>query len=187
MFNLADSAALCGLIAGYDNRFVNDKATRGAWLRAAERNGWTLDDAIEAVERFYNRPRQADDNLPRIVPGHIDMLIRQMTPGGTGPAPAREVLAKMREPLPETVTGPPASPELRARLHAQVTFELEAKRGRPSKVPARRPIRALPARKALEARRPEGVDVEAEREQARRQLRALTARSSDGPVKAFGG
>lgn len=171
--------ALCALIAGFDQRFELGKPTKAAWKIAANAGGWDFTAALEAVQRIYTRPLAPDENLPRIVPGHVTTAMRQARPGGAGPRSVAELRA--RQPA-----GTGSSTEHRRRLLDGVTAELEA-RGVRSRVKARQPawdpaqVRAdVDAPAALPAA---PVDLDA----ARARLRTMTRNSPSGPAGAFNG
>lgn len=149
MFTDAEATALTTLIAGYDNRFDNDRPARASWKRSANAEGWSFEAAVGAVQRFYTRPIAADESLPRIAPGHITTLIRQGRPGGSGPAPAHQVLATFGAAL---TVGRPSSPEHRAAVRAEVEAKLEEQLGRPSRIKARQPWHDGPVVRDLDER-----------------------------------
>ncbi|MBM4469843.1 hypothetical protein GS502_11015 [Rhodococcus hoagii] len=178
-WNDAMAEALCALIAGFDQRFETGTPATTAWRLAANAGGWDFKAALEAVQRIYTRPLAPDENLPRIVPGHVTTAMRQARPGGSGPRSVAELRA--RQPA-----GTGSSPEHRRRLLAGVAAELEA-RGVRSRVQARKPAwdadRVLPDVDAPAALPAAPVDLDA----ARTRLRAMTRNGADGPSGAFDG
>lgn len=150
MFTDAETTALTTLIAGFDNRFDNDRPARASWKRAANAEGWAFEAAVGAVQRFYSRPIAADESLPRIAPGHITTLIRQGRPGGSGPAPAQQVLATFGHAA--LTVGRPSTAEHRAEVRAEVAAKLEQQLGRPSRIKAREPWHDGPVVRDLDDR-----------------------------------
>jgi hypothetical protein len=92
----------------YDNRKPGQAATL-AWTEAANRAGWTLAEATDAVKEHYAH------SAAFLMPGHITALIetRRHPPRKSLPADSASVKAVL--PAPEA---PPASDEARAAAKA---------------------------------------------------------------------
>lgn len=87
----------------YDSRNI-DGLMAQAWQDAANRCGWTVDAAVEAIRRHYAT------ETARIMPGHVTALVRAARPVGNAPQ-YRRALAP----------APPASAETRDR-HYRALF-----------------------------------------------------------------
>lgn len=121
---------LLGVIAANDGRPLNDDV-KLVWGTAAAKHGWNLGDCLRAVEAFFESPLEANQRRPWFDPGHMRHMLRVVRPGGTGPAPARDLLA-----LP---AAPVASAERRAEHLAVVRAILEAQGVDPHPRPRIRP------------------------------------------------
>ncbi len=163
MFTDAEVIALCTLIAGFDNRFDNDRAARAAWRASASAEGWSFAEAAAAVTRFYTRPREADEGLPRIAPGHITSLIRGSRAGTASAPPARQVLD---DPVRGLTRAGGSSPEHRAKVRAELDAKMVRQlEGRPSSVRPRRPWHDGPVerpQRAIDAARVKAIARTAE-------------------------
>lgn len=93
---------LMQVVASYDGRKI-DGLIVDAWAESAGRARWDFRSASEAVHQHYV------NSTAWLMPGHVTELIRA---GKRHPAPADEVLALN--------AAPPASPERRAELMAQI-------------------------------------------------------------------
>lgn len=174
MFTEPEAIAFVSLISGLDSRFQNDKPTRSAWAIAARDGRWDFESACLAVRKFYSRPLEANESLPRIAPGHVTKQIRTLRPGGDGPRPAREILA---------LSGPGGSTAAhRSRLREEFAARQEASRA----------ARGVKARSRIKPRTPAPEPVERAGDEAagRRAVEALLGRGGfapEGPATAFGG
>lgn len=81
-----------------------------AWSEAARRGHWTCDTAVDAVHEHFAT------STVWVMPAHLTAIIKAK---GRQPAPASEVLGIDRPP--------PASPERRAELMAEIRRLADAK------------------------------------------------------------
>lgn len=98
------------IMSAYDSRKI-DGPSIAAWKEAAARARWDSRDALESIHEHYAK------STAWIMPGHVTELIRASK---RHPAPVGEVLS-----LP---TAPPASPETRAALMAEIRALADSKR-----------------------------------------------------------
>jgi hypothetical protein len=102
---------LLQVITTYDSRKL-DGPTVAAWKEAAARARWDFPLALEAVHQHYAT------STAWLMPGHVTEAIKAAR---RQPAPVSEVLA-------ELTSAPPASPERRAELMAEIKRLADAKR-----------------------------------------------------------
>lgn len=125
---------LLQIVSTYDSRKL-DHLTVAAWKEAASRARWTSDAALEAVHEHYSK------STAWLMPGHVTELVRA---GKRHPAPVDEVLS--------IAAAPPASPERRAELMAQIRKLADSKAVPPTDMhntPNSRPRRSEGQREAF--------------------------------------
>lgn len=132
--------AVLGVAMSYDNRRMPGEANLTAWLEQANRHGWTLRTASEAVHQHYGSTNEF------LAPAHVTSILR-------------EVRRRIREQVPADVCPPR---ELRDDPVAEIAWRrtwldgfvsraLEAwARGEPLP-PVERPVLEAPERPALAA------------------------------------